>query len=341
MSTERSSVFGVDENRDLLSELISVYGEILGDLNKISEIFTIIQLLSVNSSIEAARAGAAGKGFGVIAREIKSMSDRSNEINRENFTHLSQIRERINAIAGMHVASTAFDLVDKIDRNLFERNCDVQAWATFEAVVEFLKDTSDQKRKKADALLTNIYKIYEVYADILLTDKNGIVVESVTSKNLIGRDWKDRQWFSDVRNKMGPVATDMYWSDNYNRYVMSFGAPVIAPGGEFLGICSTRFDWNFAYDIVDRCKSGKHADVYLINSAGDIIASKNRSDVFRKDVKNNEGVKAAIGHKRDFGFCLHEDTSGKITDITGFAMTKGYNQYAGKGWSGVVVEHLR
>ncbi|MEM7524935.1 MAG: methyl-accepting chemotaxis protein [Pseudomonadota bacterium] len=48
----------------------------------VGEIQTIsmsINLISINASIEAARAGAAGRGFGVIANEIQTLSMRSQE----------------------------------------------------------------------------------------------------------------------------------------------------------------------------------------------------------------------------------------------------------------------
>ncbi|MBF0298053.1 MAG: hypothetical protein HQK51_04995, partial [Oligoflexia bacterium] len=32
------------------------------------------------------------------------------------------------------------DLIDKLDRNLFGRNCDVQAWAIFEANIKCLRE---------------------------------------------------------------------------------------------------------------------------------------------------------------------------------------------------------
>lgn len=57
-------------------------------LSKINEISLKTRMLSINSSIEAARAGSAGKGFAVIAEEIGTLSDQTkactDEVNRIN-----------------------------------------------------------------------------------------------------------------------------------------------------------------------------------------------------------------------------------------------------------------
>ncbi|MEM8786975.1 MAG: methyl-accepting chemotaxis protein [Pseudomonadota bacterium] len=46
-------------------------------MTEIGEINQVINLISINAAIEAARAGSAGKGFAVIASEVQSLSDRS------------------------------------------------------------------------------------------------------------------------------------------------------------------------------------------------------------------------------------------------------------------------
>ena len=81
-------------SKALVDEIIVLQektGKIEGIVDTIDEIAEQTNLLSLNASIEAARAGIYGKGFQVVAAEIKKLADNSMEADR-------QIREIIKSI---------------------------------------------------------------------------------------------------------------------------------------------------------------------------------------------------------------------------------------------------
>lgn len=70
---------------------------ILTILNKINDITKQTNLLALNASIEAARAGDAGKGFSVVANEIRKLADKSQSASSEIGTIVDQVNQSIGA----------------------------------------------------------------------------------------------------------------------------------------------------------------------------------------------------------------------------------------------------
>jgi methyl-accepting chemotaxis protein len=69
----------IAEGADRARRLLEAAGSIDGVIEMISEIASTVNLLSLNASIEAARAGAAGAGFAVVAGEIRKLSDQTHD----------------------------------------------------------------------------------------------------------------------------------------------------------------------------------------------------------------------------------------------------------------------
>ena len=76
--------FEVEQLKDKITEKKTA--DLVNDINKITksmqEIARQTNLLSLNASIEAARAGDAGKGFSVVSENLQDLANQSNDITK-------------------------------------------------------------------------------------------------------------------------------------------------------------------------------------------------------------------------------------------------------------------
>lgn len=73
----------MENSTELFIKTLSAIEEISQKTSIISEIANKTDMLSINASIEAARSGQIGKGFGVVAQEIRKLADRTQKASVE------------------------------------------------------------------------------------------------------------------------------------------------------------------------------------------------------------------------------------------------------------------
>jgi methyl-accepting chemotaxis protein len=90
----------VRQSTELLESLSRAAGEIDGVVKLISEIADQTNLLALNATIEAARAGDAGRGFSVVANEVKALAIRTAGATKDVDARISAIHGQMTKING-------------------------------------------------------------------------------------------------------------------------------------------------------------------------------------------------------------------------------------------------
>jgi hypothetical protein len=111
----------VAETINRLSDQTQAVGEIIATVNDLAE---QSNLLSVNASIEAAKAGEQGKGFTVVAQEVKNLAEQSKQAVTQVRTILSEIQKA--GQAAVQAAEKGREVIDTNRQHLEEAREDAQ-----------------------------------------------------------------------------------------------------------------------------------------------------------------------------------------------------------------------
>lgn len=277
--------------------------------DKISAIHDITgrtRILALNAMIEAARAGDAGRGFSVVAGEVRDVSSEIERVARdlqeelaERVGSLERIGRRIvDQLRGQRLVDLALNAVEIVDRNLYERTCDVRWWATDSAVVAAAAAPGDTALcRHADARLGVILRAYTVYLDLWICDLKGRVIANgqpgrytaVRGLNVAAQPW--------FRSALASRSGDDYAVADIGRCgpledapVATYAAAIRRDGkvnGEVLGVLGIHFDWGpQAQAVVDGVRLSPQEEartrVLLLDAANRVIAASDRRGVLEE-----------------------------------------------------------
>lgn len=321
---------------------------------KISEIETIMRktnLLALNARIEAGRAGTAGAAFAVVAQEMGAVSGDITSVAQELRQAVEQNIARIED-AGTHMITgfrgarfvdIALNAIEIIDRNLYERSCDVRWWATDSAVVEAVAPAATNAAHAfASSRLATILRSYTVYLDLWVIDRQGRVVATGRPEQYAsapGADVSGEAWF---REALGLASGDDFTVADVAGQPRLNGAPaavyataIRAEGrtdGGAQGVLAIFFDWApQAAAVVNGVALSEdereRARAMLVDAAGRVLAcSGPPGSAPSAWPLRTEG--------RERGYYLDGE------HLVAFAQTPGYETYEGLGWYGAIAYDL-
>lgn len=334
---------------DMVGDLSVALDSAIGEIHSVN---AETKILALNARIEAARAGGHGAAFGVVAEEMQNLSDKTyniaNDMANRTRARTSDLMSLIDSkLRGTRLSDLALVNIDLIDRNLYERTCDVRWWATDGSLVDVLQSMSDEAAQFASKRLGVILDAYTVYHDLVLCNASGEIVANGRPEQFssIGNDQSDRAWF---RQAMSTRSGDEYgFQSAHNSQLVNelpsliYSCSVRANGdsnGTVLGALGILFDWHgLANPILENIpvspSEKQTTEAYIVNAQGQVLAS-NRNIPIGRDL-SLPGFDQVL--KNATGFYVSK--SGDKEICVGHAKAPGFETYSTE-WYSIIVQPL-
>ena len=344
---------GIDDHIQSVSGLSdSLLKQLRQSLQKIDEINRITRIISMNARIEAVRIGAAGRSFGVIAEEMDTLSrrvsDTAQEIDRMADRTSTDLRERLDRlqtdVRRTRLTDLALANIDLIDRNLYERSCDVRWWATDAAVVAAAQDPNPAALAHASQRLGQILDSYTVYFDLVLADLDGTVIANGRPRQYrsVGQSVAQQAWF---QSAMATASGEEFGFQSMHASPLAGGERVLVYActvrqdgrvtGRPLGVLGIVFRWDaLAQTIVERTPLSeaewRRSRVCFVDGQGLLLADTQAGGAARLEFPG-----------RDALFAQPRGAAERIVDgqmqCLAHAASPGYETYR-TGWHCVIVQ---
>ncbi|MFT4091947.1 MAG: methyl-accepting chemotaxis protein [Asticcacaulis sp.] len=310
----------------------------------IRQVTAKLRILALNALIEAKHAGDKGAGFSVVADEVRAISSEVEGLAKNLGDEISKLNtlthDMVEHSQGMRLTDLALNAIEIIDRNLYERTCDVRWWATDAAVVQQACTPSHDQQAFTNERLGVILGSYTVYLDLWLCDLQGNIIANgrpslypVTGQNVSNREWFKRalNLHSGEDYTVADVESEPLLQGNLTA---TYAAGVRAEGksrGALAGVLGIHFDWQpQARTVVEGVRltpeERTRTRVLLTDAKGLVLAASDGRGLLQERIN--------LRHQNRL--------SGSYTDEKGqliaFHKTPGYETYPGLGWYGVLIQ---
>jgi methyl-accepting chemotaxis protein len=264
------------------------------------------------------------------------------------YSGINLIRNQ-NQIKKSTATQVAQSVIEKIDRNFYERFGDVQAYAVNHLAVETaLHDSVSAQAQSFINTMTRYYVLYDLM--MILNSKGDVVACNTVDKNnyvlqtgfLRGKNFSNTEWFKVCTSVEGPIGGAWYSDFMVNPHVaqiyekngwgMAFAAPIKDNNGNVVGVWYNFASWKEVTQgirqeaLVSLKKSEPQSEIFLIDENNNIIDASDE--------------KLVLQHKLEPALLENETAvinSGNYTldskdYIHGLAASSGAYTYKGKNW---------
>ena len=246
--------------------------------------------------------------------------------------------------------SQAFAASDKIDRNLFERYGDVQAFAQSDPA-----RSMDPARIQGwmDTVMATYTPIYNL---MVVVDRSGRIIaanrvdldgKKLDTRGIIGDDVANEAWFIASTKSfekgvtyVSPLRQDaqaakVYGADSPRAKGMTFSYPILDDSGAIIGVWANHFDANVVESILGSVVASTGRDTataVVLDATGAVLgAAGYESKALAGGVADDPSV-AKIVARGAAGAFVGRPVGRDGEAVIGFHRSQGFSTYAGLGW---------
>lgn len=190
-SLSESHQINLQDNLNHVSSLVNEVNNLTPLMDSIKDIAEQTNLLALNAAIEAARAGEQGRGFAVVADEIRKLSMKTENTSKQIISQIKKLSERMN--------KEFENLKNEISRS---------------EELEQLKNTENTVKEMESSFSSVGNMIFDIIHKI--HEQNEVVFNTVT--DLLGKI----QFQDVVRQKLERVIEDLKELSEYNTALMKW-----------------------------------------------------------------------------------------------------------------------
>ncbi len=240
-------------------------------------------------------------------------------------------------------------IIEKIDRNFYERFGDVQAFAYNRLAVEMA--TTDSVSENSQNFVNTMVSYYVLYDLMLITNKEGKVIavntvdkagKKVNTKFLLGKDFSNFDWFRTCTSGNGPERgawfSDFIQSKDVAQIYqsagngMAFAAAIKNSDGDVIGTWYNFANWG---EVTQGIRKEAEVSIKQVAPASMVLLTSSSNKIIDSD--DEKGFLVQSISAGDFEAGTAYDYLGKSISnadyVLGSATGKGAYIYKGKNWN--------
>ncbi len=163
----------IQESNSKLQNIAEIIAQINSKTAMINDIVSKTELLSLNASIESARAGEHGKGFAVVAEEVGALAKISGKSANEIQELITKSQEQVNKILAI--------TKERIDEG---KSVTTEAQSAFQKIADYISSMTNAISQISDATKEQEVGVRQIAGSMGDIDKTTVYSKNAAESNL-------------------------------------------------------------------------------------------------------------------------------------------------------------